>query len=119
VLAGFSDEGVDFMMDLTGIEASFPDGGTGLARPLEFEGLSTTAGLPTEGLGPVAGRPTLKYLRILSSLFLPMPRIASKSSTLLNAPYDLRISRIFSAVAGPIPGTNCNSSDVAAFRLIG
>jgi hypothetical protein len=40
-----------------------------------------------------------------------MPRIALKSSTLLNAPYDLRICTI--------PGTNCSSSDVAVFRLIG
>jgi len=32
-------------------------------------------------------------------------RMASKSSTLLNGPYDLRICRIFCAVAGPIPGT--------------
>ena len=107
------------MMDLTGSEASFADGGTGLAHPLEFAGLSTTAGLPAEGFDAAAGRPTIKYLRILSRRFLPMPRIASKSSTLLNAPYDLRINRIFSAVAGPIPGTNCNSSEVAAFRLIG
>ena len=48
-----------------------------------------------------------------------MPRTARKSSTLLNAPYDLRICKIFSAVTGPIPGTCCSSSDVAVFRLIG
>jgi hypothetical protein len=50
-----------------------------------------------------AAFPTVKYFLILSSRFLPMPRIGSKSSTLLNAPYDLRICRILSAVAGPIP----------------
>ena len=48
-----------------------------------------------------------------------MPLMARKSSTLLNGPYALRIFRIFSAVTGPIPGTNCSSSDVAVFRLIG
>ena len=53
----------------------------------------------------------------MQTIFLPIA-MASKSSTLLNAPYDLRISKIFSAVAGPIPGTNCSSSDGAAFRLI-
>jgi hypothetical protein len=84
-----------------------------------------------EGFGEVAGfgalagfvadaaLPTVKYLRIFSSRFGPMPRTARKSSTLLNAPYDLRICRIFSAVTGPIPGTNCNSSDVAVFKLMG
>ena len=45
--------------------------------------------------------------------------MASKSSTLLNAPYDLRICKIFSAVAGPIPGTCCNSSDVAVLMFTG
>src|SRR6266478_3649481 len=63
--------------------------------------------------------PTVRYLRILSSRFLPMPRIASRSSTLLNAPYDFRILRIFSAVAGPIPGTCCSSAEVAVFRFTG
>jgi hypothetical protein len=48
-----------------------------------------------------------------------MPRIARKSSTLLNAPYDLRICKILSAVTGPIPGTCCNCSEVAVFRLTG
>ncbi len=62
---------------------------------------------------------TVKYLRIFSRRFGPIPRIARKSSTLLKAPYDLRICKIFSAVTGPIPGTNCNSSDVAVFRLTG
>jgi len=67
----------------------------------------------------VPGLPTVKYLRILSRRFLPMPRMASKSSTLLNAPYDLRICKIFSAVAGPMPGTCCNSSEVAVLRFTG
>lgn len=106
-------------MDLTGREASLADGGSSFPRPSEFAGLPTAAALPGEGFEATAGRPTIKSLRILSRRFLPMPRMASKSSTLLNAPYDLRISKIFSAVAGPIPGADCNSSDVAAFRLIG
>src|SRR5277367_599887 len=62
---------------------------------------------------------TTKYFRILSSRFGPIPRTASKSSTLLNAPYDLRICKILSAVDGPIPGTCCNCSDVAVFKLTG
>src|SRR5260370_34713848 len=66
-----------------------------------------------------AGFPTVKYLRIFSRRFGPRPRIASKSSTLLNAPYDFRIRKIFSAVAGPIPGTSCNSSDVAVLMFTG
>ena len=45
--------------------------------------------------------------------------MASKSSTLLNAPYDLRICSILSAVDGPIPGTCCSSAELAVFRLIG
>ena len=65
------------------------------------------------------GFPTVKYLRIFSRRFGPSPRIASKSSTLLNAPYDLRICNIFSAVAGPMPGTCCNSSDVAVLMFTG
>ena len=63
--------------------------------------------------------PTVKNLRIFSSRFGPSPRIASKSSTLLNGPYDLRIFRILSAVAGPIPGTSCSSSELAVLRLTG
>jgi hypothetical protein len=63
--------------------------------------------------------PATKYLRIFSSRFGPSPRIASKSSTLLNAPYDLRICKIFSVVAGPISGTSCSSSDVAALIFTG
>ncbi len=71
------------------------------------------------GVFGAAAFPTVKYLRIFSSRFAPSPRIASKSSTLLKGPYDLRICRIFSAVAGPIPGTCCNSSDVAVLRFTG
>ncbi len=66
-----------------------------------------------------ANFPTVKYFRIFSRRFGPRPRIASKSSTLLNAPYDLRICKIFPAVAGPIPGTCCNSSDVAVLMFTG
>src|SRR6266436_1792134 len=66
-----------------------------------------------------AGFPTVKYLRIFSRRFAPSPRIASKSSTLLNGPYVLRICKILLAVAGPIPGTCCNCSEVAVFRLTG
>jgi len=65
------------------------------------------------------GFPTVKYLRIFSRRLGPRPRIASKSSTLLNAPYDLRICKILSAVAGPIPGTNCNCSEFAVLMLTG
>ena len=54
----------------------------------------------------VEGFATVKYLRIFSRRFGPMPLIARKSSTLLNAQYDLRIFSILSAVAGPIPGTS-------------
>jgi len=45
--------------------------------------------------------------------------MATKSSTLLNAPYDFRICRIFSAVAGPMPGTNCNYSAFAVLMFTG
>jgi hypothetical protein len=62
---------------------------------------------------------TVRYLRIFSSRFLPIPRIASRSSTLLKAPYDLRIWRIFLAVTGPIPGTSCSSSGASAVDVDG
>src|SRR6266404_7813943 len=65
------------------------------------------------------GFPTVKYLRIFSRRFAPSPRIASKSSTLLNGPYVLRICKILPAVAGPIPGTCCSCSEVAVFRFTG
>jgi len=63
--------------------------------------------------------PTVEYLRIFSRRFGPSPRMARKSSTLWNAPYDLRICKIFSAVAGPMPGTCCNSPDVAVWMFTG
>jgi hypothetical protein len=78
-------------------------------------GLFADAGLFCEA----AVLPTVKYLRIFSRRFGPIPRTARKSSTLLNAPYDLRICKILSAVTGPIPGTCCSSSDVAVFKLMG
>jgi hypothetical protein len=83
-------------------------------------GFTGVAGLFADaGLLCDATLPTVKYLRIFSRRFGPIPRMAVKSSTLLNAPYDLRICRILSAVTGPMPGTNCNSSDVAVFKLTG
>src|SRR6266436_2542191 len=66
-----------------------------------------------------AGFPTVKYLRIFSRRFAPSPRIASKSSTLLNGPYVLRICKILLAVAGPIPGTCCSCSYFAVLTLTG
>lgn len=63
--------------------------------------------------------PTVRYLRIFSRRFGPRPRIASKSSTFLKEPYDLRICKILPAVTGPIPGTSCNSSKFAVLMLIG
>jgi hypothetical protein len=88
----------------------FAGGGLGFAQP---EHPAAGEALLELGLS------TTKYLRIFSRRFGPRPRIASKSSTLLNGPYDLRICSIFSAVEGPIPGTSCNSSDVAALMLTG
>jgi hypothetical protein len=82
-------------------------------------GFAGVGGLFAAGLLCDAALPTVRYLRIFSSRFGPIPRTARKSSTLLNAPYDLRICKILSAVTGPIPGTNCNSSDVAVFKLTG
>ena len=87
-----------------GGELVFPSGerrkrgraGLRLGRILGWVGLLFCGGAVT---------PTVRYLRILSRRFSPSPRIASKSSTLLNGPYDLRICRIFCAVAGPSPGT--------------
>jgi hypothetical protein len=84
------------------------------------EGLVALAGLaPGSAFFCEVAFPTVKYLRIFSSRFGPIPRIARKSSTLLNGPYDLRICKIFSAVTGPIPGTSCNSSEFAVLILIG
>jgi hypothetical protein len=62
---------------------------------------------------------TVRYLRIFSSFFGPMPLMARRSSTLLNAPYDLRVSRIFCAVEGPMPGTCCSSVAPAVLILTG
>lgn len=83
----------------------------GLVGPAGFGALA--------GLVADAALPTVRYLRIFSSRFGPMPLMARKSSTLLNGPYDLRICKIFSAVTGPIPGTSCSSSELAVLRLIG
>jgi hypothetical protein len=63
--------------------------------------------------------PATKYFRIFSSRFGPIPRTDSKSSTLLNAPYDFRIAKILSAVAGPIPGTSCNWTEPAELISMG
>src|ERR1700732_4785301 len=87
-----------------------------------YRGFSTGAGdfADSGAAGLVAaGFPTVKYLRIFSRRFGPSPRIASKSSTLLNVPYDLRICKILSAVDGPIPGTLCNCSEFAVLMLTG
>jgi len=92
------------------LAADFADGVLGLLQPEQPAAGDTFLEL---------GFPATKYLRIFSSRFGPSPRIASKSSTLLNGPYDFRICRIFSAVAGPMPGTCCNSSDVAVLMLTG
>jgi hypothetical protein len=98
-------------------------------RPANVRNLSygssggfSTGGAAFAGSAPplaAASLPTVKYLRIFSRRFAPSPRMASRSSTLLNAPYDLRICKIFSAVAGPMPGTCCNSSDVATLMFTG
>lgn len=102
----------------TGGEGVFGDAAA-FGEVAGFAGLGIAGFAAEAGLlvGPTL--PVVKYLRIFSNRLAPMPRIANKSSTLLNAPYDFRISKILSAVAGPIPGTNCNSSDVAVFKLIG
>jgi hypothetical protein len=63
--------------------------------------------------------PTVRYLRIFSTRFCPRPRIASKSSTLLNVPFDLRICKIFSAITDPIPGTVWSTSEEAVLMLTG
>ena len=92
------------------LTGDFAGGPLGLAQPEH-----PAAGEATLELG----FPATRYLRIFSRRFGPSPRIASKSSTLLNGPYDLRICKILSAVEGPIPGTSCNSSDVAVLMLTG
>jgi hypothetical protein len=101
-----------------GHAANYSDGFGGSAGTVE--GFGGVAGFGVlAGLVEDVALPTVRYLRIFSSRFGPMPRMALRSSTLLNAPYDLRICKIFSAVTGPIPGTNCSSSDVAVFKLTG
>jgi hypothetical protein len=104
--------------------ANYSDGSGGSAGTVEglggVAGFGEVTGLFADaGLFCDAALPTVKYLRIFSSRFGPMPRTARKSSTLLNAPYDLRICKILSAVTGPIPGTCCSSSEVAVFKLMG
>ncbi len=100
-----------------GLSGDFSAAGVDLARGVAGFAAAGFA-VPCGDFG-AAAFPTVKYLRIFSRRFGPSPRIASKSSTLLNAPYDLRICTIFSAVAGPIPGTCCNSSDVAVLMFTG
>jgi hypothetical protein len=79
-----------------------------------------TAELSAGAFGTAPGDfPATRYLRIFSSRFGPMPRIASKLSTLLHGPYDLRICRIFPAVGGPIPGTYGSCSELAELMLTG
>src|SRR5215218_6867500 len=57
--------------------------------------------------------------RSWSRRFGPMPGIASSSSTLPNAPWCCRKSRIFCAVTGPTPGSASRSASVAEFRCTG
>jgi hypothetical protein len=101
-----------------GRAASYSDRQGGSAGTVEgFAGVAGFDG--PAGLVAAAALPTVRYLRIFSRRLGPIPRIALRSSTLLNAPYDLRICKIFSAVTGPMPGTSCSSSDVAVFKLTG
>jgi hypothetical protein len=92
---------------------------TGAAREQlgQFAGLAAEA----EAEPPFRGGacPATKYFLIFSSRFGPIPRTDSKSSTLLNAPYDFRICKILSAVAGPIPGTSCSCAEFAELMSIG
>jgi hypothetical protein len=112
-----------FLSNRNAVDYNEPHGGSaGIVEG--FGGLGGLAGeavgvLADAGLPDLAALPTVKYLRIFSRRFGPMPRIARKSSTLLNGPYDLRICKIFSAVTGPIPGTSCSSSELAVLILIG
>jgi hypothetical protein len=70
-------------------------------------------------LRPGTACPATRYFLIFSSLFGPIPRTDNKSSTFLNAPYDFLIARIFSAVAGPIPGTSCSCAELAELMSTG
>ncbi len=113
--------------DYKGGSVGSSSGGSVVAGAVAFGSAFAGAALgfaqPEQAFAGVAccapGFPMVKYLRIFSRRFGPRPRIASKSSTLLNAPYDLRICKILSAVAGPIPGTNCNCSEFAVLMLTG
>jgi hypothetical protein len=121
--SGLREENLLFLCS-TSRTASYSDGSGGSAGTVEgfggTVGLDGVTGLEADaGLLSEVALPTVKYLRIFSRRFGPIPRTARKSSTLLNAPYDLRICKILSAVTGPMPGTCCNSSDVAVFKLIG
>jgi hypothetical protein len=118
------------VVDVLAGDADFAAGGDFFAAGTADDFVPAPAGFGAAALDPTvpafdgaafdAGAfPATRYLRILSKRFGPMPRTASKSSTLLNGPYDLRICKILSAVAGPIPGTCCNCSDVAVFKLTG
>ena len=69
---------------------------------------------------PVAADlPTVRYFLIFSRRFGPIPRMAIRSLTLLKAPSDLRICRIFAAVDGPMPGTSCSWGGVRGVDVDG
>ena len=79
----------DVAGDCGGI-ARFEDGAVA-AQPTHFAGTAEFIGAvffagPVGGLGEVAAFPAVKYLRIFSRRFGPIPRMASKSSTLLKGP---------------------------------
>jgi hypothetical protein len=121
--SGLREENLLFLIGARGA-ANYSEGSGGSAGTVEVfggvAGFDGVTGLFADaGLLCGAALPVVKYLRIFSRRFGPIPRIARTLSTLLNAPYDLRICKILSAVAGPIPGTCCSSSDVAVFKLMG
>jgi hypothetical protein len=95
-------------------------GGSGVCSAVVF-GVAPLrdAGCCGVALFRAVGRRTVRYSRILSRRFLPMPLTASRSSTPLNAPHDLRICKIFFAVDGPILGTCGSWSALAVSKLIG
>jgi hypothetical protein len=94
-----------------------PAGGDfGVAGGVSFLSPAPEAGAFLESPG---GFPTVKYFRILSKRFRPIPGIASKSSTLLNGPMLFRVCTMFFAVVGPIPGTFCSSVSDAVLMLTG
>ena len=70
--------------------ASYRQGSGGSAGTVEglggTVGFAGVTGLFAAGLLCDATLPTVRYLRIFSSRFGPIPRTARKSSTLLNAP---------------------------------